>query len=495
MQTPEIDATEGGLRLRRSLNVWEVIGVSVAVMAPAMAANINPQGTASAVGRAVPLSFALATVGALLIAYSFVRLSQRFQHAGSVYGFVGAIMGPRAGIFSGWILAVAYVLFDVYTAIAAGRFITDEINRSGIWPGVPEYMGFVFAGVALLVVLYFATRTIQGGTRLLLVVEGLTVLLILVVAAVVLAKLLAHTAPGGRTFDPTVFTPPPGTGLSSVFLGVVFGFLSFGGFEAAATLGEETNHPRRDVPRAVIGTVLFGGVFFVVVTAVEVMGFGTSADGIAAFVSSPSLLGDLGTSYVGSWIGHLITIGAAVSAISCATACAVSASRLVYAFSRDGAGASPLNALSNTHKVPARAVGAVLIAAVSFGVIGWIVSRGAPFSVSVVVGTAGTLMLLVVYLMATAGTIKLLFFIGSRTVSKWEIIIPASGLLVLGYTIWRNLYPFPVGSAWCGPGLFIAASVGVLATVVIRTDVAKKAGTKLLENKELTSDPGSTTSI
>ncbi|MGY4650134.1 amino acid transporter [Mycobacterium sp. URHB0021] len=485
MPTTELGATQGGLKLRRSLNVWEAIGLSVAVMAPAMAANINPQGTASVVGRAVPLSFALATVGALLIAYSFIRLSQRFQHAGSVYGFVGAILGSRAGIFSGWILAVAYVLFDVYTAIAAGRFITDEMTTSGLWPGIPDYMGFVFAGIALLVVLYFATRTIQGGTRLLLVVEGLTVMLIVVVTGVVLGKLLTHAAPGGQTFDPTVFTPAPGTGLSSVFLGVVFGFLSFGGFEAAATLGEETIHPRRDVPRAVIGTVLFGGVFFVVVTAVEVMGFGTSQDGIAAFVASPSLLGDLGTSYVGSWIGHLITIGAAVSAISCATACAVSASRLVYAFSRDGAGAAPLNALSQTHQVPARAVWAVLTAAVSFGVLGWIISRGAPFSVSVVVGTAATLMLLVVYLMATASTIKLLFFSGSRAVSKWEIIIPAAGLLVLGYTIWRNLYPFPVGSAWWGPGLFIAALAGVLVTVVIRADVAKNVSAKLIENDGL----------
>jgi hypothetical protein len=160
----------------------------------------------------------------------------------------------------------------------------------------------------------------------------------------------------------------------------------------------------------------------------------------------------------------------------------------VYAFSRDGAGAAPLNALSNTHQVPARAVGAVLIAAVSFGVIGGIISQGAPFSVSVVVGTAATLMLLVVYLMATASTIKLLFLSGSGTVSKWEIVMPASGLLVLGYTIWRNLYPFPLGSAWWGPGLFIAALVGALVTVVVRADVAKNAGAKLIENKGLTSD-------
>ena len=43
-----------------------------------MAANINPQGTATTIGRAVPLAFALATIGVLLIAWTFVRLTQRF---------------------------------------------------------------------------------------------------------------------------------------------------------------------------------------------------------------------------------------------------------------------------------------------------------------------------------------------------------------------------------------------------------------------------------
>jgi len=151
--------------------------------------------------------------------------------------------------------------------------------------------------------------------------------------------------------------------------------------------------------------------------------------------------------------------------------------------------AAPLKALSHTHQVPVRAVWAVLIAAVSFGVIGWIISRGAPFSVGVVVGTAATLMLLVVYLIATASTIKLLFFSGSRSVSRWEIIIPAAGLLVLGYAIWRNLYPFPVGSAWWGPGLFIAALMGVMVTVVIRADVAKKVGDKPIRNEGLEDGP------
>ena len=67
---------------------------------------------------------------------------------------------------------------------------------------------------------------------------------------------------------------------------MVFGFLSFAGFEAASTLGEETTHPTRDIPRAISGTAVFGGIYFVVVTAVEMMGFGTSKTGVAEF-SSP----------------------------------------------------------------------------------------------------------------------------------------------------------------------------------------------------------------
>ena len=39
------------LKLRRNLSIWEAIGISLALMAPSMAASINPQGTAQTVGR------------------------------------------------------------------------------------------------------------------------------------------------------------------------------------------------------------------------------------------------------------------------------------------------------------------------------------------------------------------------------------------------------------------------------------------------------------
>ncbi len=323
-----VTTESGPPRLHRNLSVWEAIGISLALMAPSMAASINPQGTATTVGRAVPLAFALAFVGVLLVAYTFVRLTQRFHHSGSVYGFVGATLGPRAGVISGWALAGTYTFYGVVTSMAGGRFASNFLNALGVWKNPPTWSGFLLGAIGMLLVWWIAITPARGGTRLLLAAEALTVALIVIVIAIVFGKLTGHSGPGHLGVDWSVFSLPGGTPMSTVFLGVVFGFLSFAGFEAASTLGEETKQPRRDIPRAILGVAIFGGVYFVVVTAVEVMGFGTSAKGVTAFINSTSLIGDLGTTYVASWLGTLITAGAMISAFGCALACTVGASRL-----------------------------------------------------------------------------------------------------------------------------------------------------------------------
>src|SRR5947209_15138346 len=83
----EVESRPGRGTLRRNLAVWGAIGVSIGLIAPSMAANINPQAPAGQVGRAVPLVFLLSTIGVLLVAYGFIRLCQYFNHAGSLYGF------------------------------------------------------------------------------------------------------------------------------------------------------------------------------------------------------------------------------------------------------------------------------------------------------------------------------------------------------------------------------------------------------------------------
>ncbi len=462
--------------LHRSLSVWEAIGISLALMAPSMAASINPQGTASTVGRAVPVAFALAFAGVLLVAYTFVRLTQRFHHSGSVYGFVGATLGPRAGVIAGWALTGTYTFYAVTTAMAGGRFAAGFLDATGIWKTGSAWPGFLLGAIGMVVVWWLALTPARGGTRVLLAAEAITVALILVVIAVVFAKLAGHSGPGGLGVDGSAFSLPSGTPLSALFLGVVFGFLSFAGFEAAATLGEETKRPNRDIPRAILGVAVFGGVYFFVVTAVEVMGFGTSARGVAAFINSPSLIGDLGTAYVSPWIGNVITIGAMISAFSCALASTVGAARLAYALGRDGILPVRLGGVSPARRTPAAATGAVAVAVYVVVAFTWFVLRGDPFTLFLEAGTIGTLILLVVYVLATIGMVKLVFFSGRPAVGRWQIAVPALGIVVLGYTLFRNVWPLPTGVAWWGPAVAVAwLALGVIGALA-RPAAARRAG-------------------
>src|ERR687893_35285 len=436
--TPEANGTQSP-HLRRELHLWEAVGISLAFMAPWMAANITPQGTAdTGVGRAVPLAFALATVGVLLIAWTFVRLTQRFNHAGSVYGFVGATLGPRAGVISGWALMGTYTFYGVVTSTAAGIFGAEFLDALGIWTNQPGWAPFLVGSIALAGVWALAVSNIREGTRVLLVIEATTVGLILIVCVVILFKLATGTAPNGNTLDFSVFSVPGGTTTSAVFLGVVFGFLSFAGFEAAATMGEEAQEPRRDIPRAIPGVAIFGGLYYVFVTAVEVMGFGTDARGIENFTASGSLLGDLGSQFVAGWVGELITIGAAISAFGCTLACIVGATRLLYALSRDEVGPAPLGAVSFRSGVPARSTATVAIGAYVIIALGWLVFGVAPFDLFMAPGTIGTLILLLVYAPATIRAAKLLFLSGERQGAAGGVVVPFLALGVIGYTLLRN---------------------------------------------------------
>jgi amino acid transporter len=450
-------------KLRPSLSVWQAVGISVALMAPSMAANINPQGTALLVGRATPLAFFLAAVAVLLIAYVFVRLCQYSRHAGSVYVFAGATLGPRAGAVAGLGLMGTYVFYGLVTASAAGIFGASFLDAIGVWNGQPWWSGFLVGAVALALALLLTVLPARRATSILLTTEGVTVLLIVAIAAVVLVRMLVGNAPGGATFTLDVFKVAPGTDSSTLFLGIVFGLLSFAGFEAAATLGEEAHQPRRDIPRAILGTAVFGGVYFTVVTAVEMMGFGTDKAGVDRFGHSAALMGDLGTSYVGAWVGDLITLGASVSAFACCLACVVGASRMLFAMVRDLA---PGHALASTGRNGTPAVAACTITAViaAIAVVCALLFGAKPFDTFLWSGTIGTLILLVAYVLATVGCIKLIFVDRKMAVPQWQVVIPVLALLMLGYTIYRNVYPYPTE----GPSRFFpVVAFGWLALVTV----------------------------
>jgi amino acid transporter len=447
-----------------------------------MAANINPQAAIGA-GRAVPLAFLIAAVGVLLVAYTFVRLCQYYKHSGSVYAFVGATLGPRAGVIAGWGLVGTYTFYAVTTAAAAGIFGTELLDNLGIWTGQPAWSPMLLVGVALVLALLLAALPAKRGTNILLIVELSTVALILIVTVIVLVRLISHNAPGHEHFTMSVFSLQHGIGISALFLGVVFGFLSFAGFEASATLGEEAHNPTKDIPRAIFGVAVFGGLYFVVVTATEMMGFGTNAAGVAKFGSTPSLLGYLGSSYVGSWLGNILTLGTTISAFGCCLACTVGASRMIYAMSRDSYGDRGLGKISRWN-TPANATGVVTALAVGIYVVIFVVSRvtsAAAMNAFDWCGAIGTLIILVAYLLATIGR-------RMPNVPTWQIVVPVAAVVVIGYTLYRNVYPYPTGDQHWFPiiaGIWLAIAI---VAVIALPGTARKLGAALLSNEGITGE-------
>ena len=470
--------------LRRELHFWEAIALSIAIMAPTAAMALNGTVPAQLVGQAVPLAFIFATVGVIFVSYAFIRLSGYFSHAGSVYAFSGITLGPRAGFFSGWALLGTYLAFTAASTAEAGLFGVAFFQGSGIWDGA-EWL--VIALVAGALIAFFAYGDIRVATRSLLGLEGISVLLIVVLIVIIFVKLIAGTAPQDQGITADIFKVPSGTSLDTVATAAVFGFLSFAGFEGAASLGEETNDPTRNIPRAIGTAVLVAGGFYIVCIIAQTWGFGTDPAGVKAFGESSAPLGDLSKDYVGSALSDLINFGAMVSAFASGLGTATAGSRILFALSRDGFGSRRLGQASRRTGAPAGALAVVMTIGLSAVVIQRIVGTSAA-NAFFYPGTIGVLSLLVAYIVTNIGALRFLF-VAARRAPLWQIVIPLIAIAFLGYTIYKNIegtsfpydrFPYVVG-AWL--------VVGIAITLVFPA-LTRSIGASLARTEGLAQEPG-----
>src|SRR5262249_53848148 len=184
-------------------------------------------------------------------------------------------LGKTAGFFTGWLFWIGYAGLAPGLFTALGAFAHDYVQAT-FNSDVPWW---VFSLVAMVIVLGLSIRSIKASVQVDLTLLIIEVIVFLTLAIIAIAK-------GGSGNTPTVFLPSSSpTGLSGVGLGVVFGILSFIGFDAAATLGEETRNPRRNVPLAVGGALVFVGLFYVFVMYALTAGYGlNNADNLKAFL-------------------------------------------------------------------------------------------------------------------------------------------------------------------------------------------------------------------
>jgi amino acid transporter len=477
----------------RRLPFWVALALSVALVGPTLAMSGNGQGLIGTVGKSIPLVFLIGLVGVSLVGYSFVRLTQHLNHAGSAYGLVGGTIGPRAGFFSGFAMLGAYWGFAIGTLALTAAFTNAFIAK--LQPGNDNpYQAPWLAIVVVAAVISFllAGRDIRLLAKILLVIEGIGILSMIVLVVVIFAKGGAPST--GIDFSVFSFSGSD-VSTSAVISGVVAAFLSWAGFEACASMGEETDDPRRNIPRALGGTLLLTGVLFVVVMFAQVVGFGTDQAGLDAFQGSGNTLGDLGGTYIGQWFSLVIIFTAIVSAFGCHLATSATSGRMLYAFARDGFGPKNLAHIHPGTGGPRRAtwlvVGVSLVVDLICGALGWpdMGTGDAAINTYFLFAIAGSVCLMVCYLLVEVaaawfvGAPKFLRVHGGKG-KALGLALPLLGAAVIVVVLWFNVKDAETWSAapllglyWCIIGLIIA---------VAASGIAKRVGESLAEELDLT---------
>jgi amino acid transporter len=456
--------TLGRGALWRQIGFLGTISLSVGVMAPTLAMSLTGVQAASLVGRAAPLAFALAVVGVSLVAYGFVRLSSHFSHAGSVYAFTGLSLGPRAGFFSGWALLGTYVVFPTVSVMGIAIFGQAFLRSTG-WDSSPAWWPIALGGWALIGVL--AVRGARITVRSLLTVEVFAVSLILALIAVIFVKLATGDAPGGLGYSSAFLHFPSDVGTSTIIFAASAGFLSFAGFEAAGSFGEESLEPRRTIPRSLVIAIAFGAVFYLICMVGQTLGFGTDAAGVNAFSHSAAPLGDLAERYVNSSMADVLDLVAVLSAVGAGLGCVSVGTRMLFALGRDRILANDLADVEETTGTPAIALAVEL--AISLGlIVGFAIGGTKPINVFFYLATIGILNLLVMYVVTNVGALRYLFLGRPRRAPMWEIVLPLGGIAFAVYTLYKNLWPVPphpfnifpyIVAGWLALGLGVALFV------------------------------------
>lgn len=443
-----------GLKARLSLP--EAVGLSLAVIAPTVTAAFNISLVARAAGPAAPLCFLIGMVAMTLLALSFVAFTRRVAHAGAAYAYVTHTFGTRAGFIAGWTLVLAYVGFATGFAGLIGSFTATLLGRFGIDIG----RGWILAGVAAMVLAWWlAYRDMKLAGRLMLVLEVAAVVGILWLCV----RIVGAVHPSLEQSLATLRPAPGFGGWTGVGAGLVYTVLSYSGFEGAATLGEETVNPRRNIPLAMFGTVLGAGVFFMFVAYCEVIGYG---DHIRDLGTADAPISSLAARFGSPGLAIALDIATITSAFSGILGGLSAAGRVLFALGR--AGLSPgLAQISVTHGTPARAVAMIaLLIIVPFVCYGPFSGGGNYYSY---LSEVGALALSLIYI--AVGTAELVEAL--REGRQVAAFVCAFGPLVLAWALYRTVYPPPAFPDNLWPYVTLAWAAAAIPLIWLRPAVSR----------------------
>jgi len=433
-----------GQLARGSLRTWDAVAISISVLSPAMAMQLNTGGVAAVAGGSTPLAFLLGGIACLALAFVVIGFTRRMASAGYAYTYASRSLGKHSGFMAGWLYAFGMACFVPMTMAGVGALASSLLNLGGDW-----WFWFFLMGMALLLVL--SVIRVKVTTKVQLLVAVVTVAIFVIVDLVVTAKGGAH----GLSLAPFTFSHTASHGFHGVFYGLILGVTSFIGFETAADFGEETANPRRAIPIAVTAAVLFAIVFYVWTTYATTIGYGVNA-----LQHNPSPWVNNGVAgvarlYISHTFGTLVDIGAMLSAFIVCVACATAASRTIFAMAREGVIPKWLSHTNSRTRTPINAtltvaVAATIVAAiVGFG-FGTPTLGGDAYTVYDLLATIGTLAIVLVYIALCLGGIVFFKKTSRRFNPLIHGLIPLIGAVIFAAAWYGSVFPVPpapLGSA------------------------------------------------
>ena len=299
---------EIGLITATTLVLGNMIGSGVFLLP----ASLAPYGGYSLVGWVV------STIGALLLAGVFYRLSKRAPRAGGPYAYSREAFGDCVGFLVAWVYWIALVGGNATIAVAFASYMSAFIPALGAHPlyGALTAMAAVWVLIAVNIAGIRSAGTLQVVTTILKILP-----------------LLALALFGFTRFDPHLLVPGPhaGSPLSAINICVAATLFAFIGVECATIPAGHVRDPEKTIPRAtLLGTAIAAALYIACTTAV--MGLLPASE----LAHSQAPFADAGRLLWGGWAGWLIAGAAAISCFGALNGWTLIAGQFPQAVAKDG---------------------------------------------------------------------------------------------------------------------------------------------------------------
>ena len=320
--------TAEGTRLHRAVGALDLTALGIgAIIGTGIFVIVGEAITES--GPALVISFLLAGITCVFSALAYAELASSIPVSGSAYTYAYATMGELLAWIIGWDLILEYGVSVAAVAVGWGGYLKELLDSLfGITLSdsisLPPGEGGDVNVPAVFLVLAVATVLIAGVRQS---ARSNTVMVITKLAVLLFFIAVAFSAFNGDHFSP--FAPNGFSGIESAAALIFFAYI---GFDAVSTGSEECRQPQRDLPIAIVGSLVIATVIYILV-AVAAVG-ALPADQLAGQDAPLAIALSEGAGI--GWGADIVSFGALVAITSVVLTILYGQTRVAFSMCRDG---------------------------------------------------------------------------------------------------------------------------------------------------------------